>query len=380
MNTADTTDTAAGAASEHALRREIRSILAEVDLVDVRVRRDPRPVHRALGARGLLAPQWPVEYGGRGLSHVASAVLVEELVDHDIPDVLHTLTVQIVGSTLLSCAGPQLRERYLPGFAAGELFACVLFSERHAGSDLSSLVTRAVPEDPDRGAFRLYGIKTHSLFAGMADVGLGLARTGDGTTLTLFAIPMHAPGVEVRALPSLTEDWFHETTLNGVAVDRDHVVGELDQGWATLVRTLVYERTGLDYYVKARRWLREARRLLGEGRDETDAVDLARLSTRLDAAGVLVRRVLSRLDRGELGESEAAVAKWYTAELAAQLAWWSGDRWGDRSLVLGTAAGADAVDLAVRDAPTVRLSGGTSEMMLELIARLRLDAQVEVRV
>ncbi|WP_283138059.1 acyl-CoA dehydrogenase family protein [Rhizohabitans arisaemae] len=358
-----------------ALRDEIREILDAAPIAQARRCRDPRPIHRALGTAGLLAPQWPVEYGGRGVSHVAAAVLVEELAMHDVPDLLHTLTVQIVGTTLLNCATPEMKSRHLPGFAAGETYGCVLFSEPHAGSDLSVLSTRAVR---DGDGYRLYGVKTHSIFARLADVALCLAR-GDDDALTLFLVPLTGDGVAIKPIEALGDDDFHEVTLDGVYVGADAVVGEPGQGWAIVVQTLLYERTGLDYYVKALRWYRAAAGRLNGGGSPQDAAGLARLNTRLVTAGTLVRRVLTRLDRGELGEDEAAAAKWYTTELAADVAWWAAERHGDRALLAEQDGVADPLDTAVREAPGLRISGGTSEMMLETLARLRLDSGVEVR-
>ncbi|WP_424211343.1 acyl-CoA dehydrogenase family protein [Streptomyces sp. BI20] len=367
-----------------ALREEIHDAIVAAPVAEARRTRDPRPVHRALGEHGLLAPQWPTEYGGRGTGHVAAAVLVEELAMHDVPDLLHTLTVQIVGATLLSVASEEMKARHLPGFAAGTSFGCVLFSEPQAGSDLNILSTRAVPDG--RGGHRLYGTKVHSLFARFADYGLCLAR-GEDEAFSLFLVPLRQPGVTIRRIPGLLDDAFHEVVLDGVAVTADDVVGELGQGWAIVVKTLAFERTGLDYYVKALRWYRAALdRLEGDGErleaGQHDQIGLARLGARLLAAGTLVRRVLTRLDRGDLNEDEAAAAKWYTTELAAEVAWWAAELDGDHSMTLDdpTVDGVPhPLDSAVREAPGMRISGGTAEMMLETLARLRLDSGAEVR-
>lgn len=371
-----TTCTARGTPDLAGLRAEIRSVLATAPVAQARARRDPRPVHRLLGERGLLAPQWPRQYGGRGTTHVEAAVLIEEMARHDVPDLLHTLTVQIVGSVLLTCASEELKTRYLPALASGETAACVLFSEPQAGSDLSALSTTAIPEAD--GSFRLHGTKTYSMFAPLADIALCLARTGDGTELTLFLVRLDRPGVSIRPFPTIGEDAFHEITLDGIRVDADAVVGEIGGGWAMLVSTLVFERTGIDYLSRALRWHEEATTRLRAVGSELDLRGANRLAVHLDAATVLVSRVLTRLENGVLGEAEAAVAKWYTTELAARVAWWSAERQGDRSM-LPTADGlVDPLDVALRESPGLRISGGTSEMLLETVARLRLDSEAEV--
>ncbi|MFC7648949.1 acyl-CoA dehydrogenase family protein [Streptosporangium lutulentum] len=226
--------------------------------------------------------------------------------------------------------------------------------------------------------YRLYGTKTHSIFAKLADSALCLARD-DNDALTLFLVPLTGEGVGIEPIPALMDDNFHEVTLNGVTVGAEDVVGDPGQGWAIVVKTLAYERTGLDYYVKALRWHRAATERMRDEFTQHDAIGLARLNTRLVAAGTLVRRVLTRLDRGELNEDEAAAAKWYTTELAAEIAWWAAERGGDRAMIAEEDGIADPLDVAAREAPGMRISGGTSEMMLETLARLRLDSGVEVR-
>lgn len=362
------------------MRDEIRRCLAAAPIAEAWRTRDPRAVYRDLGARGLLAPQWPQRYGGRGAGHVAAAVLVEELLAHDVPDLLHTLTVQIVGMMLLDHGDDAQRSRFLPAFAAGQRTACVLFSEPDAGSDLSALVTSATPVD---GGFELRGRKIYSPFASTADVGLCLARTGGNGVegLTLFLVPLDAPGVTVERVPALMDDVFHQLHFDGVRLDETTVVGGVGRGWSLLVATLVYERTGLDYYAKALRWVRALDAHVDASGDHArhDVVERGRLEARLAAAASYVRRVLTRLDDGTLSEDAAAASKWYTSELAARVAW-AGHAAGAGCRTIDPGRDASYVlDSAYREAPGLRISGGTSEMMLETIARLRIDAGQKAR-
>src|SRR5512139_3303288 len=98
--------------------QETADFAAEVDAVlrspetarllqDVRARRDGmdgdvRPLYRHLGGAGILAPSWPVEYGGRGLDYTATVTLLEQLVTRGIPQNLYCISVQNVGSLILA--------------------------------------------------------------------------------------------------------------------------------------------------------------------------------------------------------------------------------------------------------------------------------------
>lgn len=365
--------------AEECFRAQVRSVFASAELervrreIEARGDRDPRPVYRLLGARGLLAPNWPLEYGGAGRTLVEAAVVAEELARSGIPDALHVISIQTAGNLILREGTDGQRGRYLPPLARGEECACVLFSEREAGSDLAAVATRATRR-PD-GSFELHGRKTYSLITALADYGICLARTAERRSrydgLTLLIVPLRAEGVRVTLLPSLADDAFHDVEFDGVRVGVDAVIGNADKAWPVLMRALTLERTGLDYYAKARRWYE----LVWAGAVETGAlehesvlVELARLGARLDAARLLTYRILATLDEGEAPEDAAAVAKWYASELAAEIAG-SAPRLG-----LLDAAHAEALEAAYRDAPGLRISGGTSEMMLETVARIRLAA------
>ena len=81
---------------------------------------DARPLYRELGRLGLLAVNWPREYGGRDRSLLDAALVVEELVRAGFPDTLHVNTIQIVGLFLLLAGTPEQKATYLPAFARCE--------------------------------------------------------------------------------------------------------------------------------------------------------------------------------------------------------------------------------------------------------------------
>src|SRR5689334_12240353 len=80
---------------------------------------DTRPLYRELGRRGLLALNWPEEFGGGGRSLIDASIAVEELVRAGIPDTLHVNTIQIVGLFILMTGTQPQKARHLPGLARG---------------------------------------------------------------------------------------------------------------------------------------------------------------------------------------------------------------------------------------------------------------------
>ncbi|MEV8094407.1 acyl-CoA dehydrogenase family protein [Kitasatospora sp. NPDC085879] len=332
---------------------------------------DERPLYRELGRQGLLAPDWPVEYGGGGLGRAEAAALYQELVRAGIPDTLHVNTVQIVGLFLLMAGTPEQKAAHLPAIAAGERFASVLYTEPETGSDLAALRTTAVRETGDDGdGWRLDGVKVFSLKSDRTHLGLCAARTGpaDGRYhgISLFLVDLAADGVHRSVIPGLADEQFHRIDLRGVRVPAGALVGTEHQGWPLLTQALAVERTGLDYALKAERWYRA---VLAHGIDRPEEV--ARYGAAVDAAGLFAARLTAGVavpeDGGsghpaEVDEPLSAAAKYYTSELAQSVAGWAA------ALGLPGTDTDDGLEAAYREAPGLTLSAGTSEVMLQVVA------------
>ncbi|GAA0571560.1 acyl-CoA dehydrogenase family protein [Paractinoplanes ferrugineus] len=332
---------------------------------------DTRPLYRVLGDLGLLAVGWPAEYGGGGRDPIETAIAIEELVRAGIPDTMHVNTIQIVGLFLLLAGTEEQKRAHLPAMARGEKFASVLYTEPESGSDLGSLRTTATP---DGDGWRLHGEKVFSLKSDVTDLGLCAARTGPGTYdgISLFLVDLHADGVRVEPIASIADEDFHRIRLDGVRVGAGDLLGETGGGWPLLTRALAVERTGLDYTLKAERWLRAVR----DGMPDPDDLFLAGLgrnAARLEASRLLSWRVLT--GGPDVDEVAAAVAKLYSSELAQEVAGWAaevygfgyGRAWLDNERV-------DLLEAAYREAPGLTLSAGTSEVMLQIIGSVGLDA------
>lgn len=371
---------------ERALRAEVRHVLRvgeeAGELAALAAQRrdpsaagppDPRPLYRLLGARRLLAVHWPEAYGGRGGTPLEHALVVEELIAAGVPDTLHTLSVQIVGTFLLSAGTAAQRATLLPALAAGERCATVLYSEPDVGSDLAALSTRAEPQ-ADAG-FLVSGRKVYSVLTTFADVGLCAVRDAERATpyegVTLLLVPLDAPGVRVETLGSVGDEPFADVTLDRVRVGPDAVVGQVGAAWPLITDALALERTGIDHAAKARRWLDAGIAVLGEPADDA-LVGIGRLHTMVEASRLLALRSAAALGALQgLDPVAAAATKWWCSETARRVAWWGAEALGTAA-TLGSADGdapADGLlEAAYREAPGLTISAGTSEVMLELIA------------
>jgi alkylation response protein AidB-like acyl-CoA dehydrogenase len=194
----------------------------------------------------LSQPQWPAPVG-RGWSTAEARVVVEELAAVSaIAPPEGGVGVGLAVPTLLTHGSAEQQARYLPAIVRGLEAWCQLFSEPGAGSDLPSLVTRAVR---DGDGWAVTGQKVWSSNAHIARRGMLLARTAPASTgragISYFVLDLDQPAVQVRPTKQMDGSCrFCEVFLDGARVDRRDLVGELHHGWAVARTTLAHERAG----------------------------------------------------------------------------------------------------------------------------------------
>jgi alkylation response protein AidB-like acyl-CoA dehydrogenase len=213
---------------------------------------------------GWIGTHWPLQWGGRGLSLVEEAIVQEELVRVEAPQVLGLFGLTMVGPVLIAHGSDAQRARFLKPILAGEEIWCQGFSEPGAGSDLAAVRSRAVRVE---GGYRLTGQKIWTSFAHLADWCFVLCRTSDAPKkhqgLSYLLVPMRQPGVTVRPLRQISGDSeFNEVFFDDVFVSDENLVGQEGEGWKIAVSTLMFERVVLTF---ARQLQSEVllRRLLG---------------------------------------------------------------------------------------------------------------------
>jgi alkylation response protein AidB-like acyl-CoA dehydrogenase len=209
----------------------------------VRTRADYEAWYPAFGGSGLVAPTWPVAYGGLGLS-VDQARLVEGVLAPYNLGRLNPLGLNLAAPALFAHGTEAQRLRFLPPIVRNDERWCQLFSEPAAGSDLAGLATRA---QRDGDTWVVTGQKVWTTWAHRSDFAVLLARTNPDAPkrrgITYFLIDLHQPGVDVRPLRHITgEVDFNEVFLDGARVPDDQRVGEVDDGWRVANATLSGER------------------------------------------------------------------------------------------------------------------------------------------
>jgi alkylation response protein AidB-like acyl-CoA dehydrogenase len=214
---------------------------------------------RCLFDAGLLVPGWPPELGGRNLPPVQQLVYHEEMAKIRTPRTTNPQGLGIIAPSILDYGSDLLKEKYLLRTLRAEIAWCLGMSEPGAGSDLAALSTRAELHDDH---FVVSGQKIWTSGAHHADHCFCFVRTDPDAPkhrgISVLILDMKAPGIRVRPLPELIDPHhvdFNEVFFDGVVVPRDHLVGELNQGWSISAGSLAHERGMM--------WLSAAARLDG---------------------------------------------------------------------------------------------------------------------
>jgi alkylation response protein AidB-like acyl-CoA dehydrogenase len=272
---------------------------------------------------GYLAPGWPVEYGGGGLTALEQVIVAEEFARAGVPtggpnDVFG---IQMLGNTLLRLGTEEQKRRYLPRILAGEDTWCQGYSEPDAGSDLGGLALRAVL---DGDQWVLNGQKIWTSAGHLADHIFTLARTDPDAPkhkgISFLLVDMRQPGIEVRPIRMISgASEFNEVFYTDAVCPRDEVVGGVNNGWAVAMTLLGYER-GEAAATMPIHFQAELDRLLLLARERGGADDpvirqrLAWCYSKVQIMRYLGLRTLTRFLAGHHPGPDGAISKLYWSE------------------------------------------------------------------
>jgi alkylation response protein AidB-like acyl-CoA dehydrogenase len=334
---------------------------------------------KALADKGWIAPHWPEEYGGAGLSALLEFVLQEEMMRTRVPTV-NGIGAFLLGPTLLAHGTDEQKAEHLPRIAHGEATWAQGFSEPGAGSDLASLRTRAVRDGYD---YVVTGQKVWTSLGQYADWLFLLVRTDPDAPrhkgITFLLLDTKTPGVTVRPITDIRGAApFAEIFLDEVRVPVANRVGEENKGWYVAMDALSFERAGIGACVKMEQTLadlvtylrsEEGRRFVRADRGALRH-EIARRYTEIRVAYNLARYTVSVQARGGVPGYEASVNQLFGAELLQRLARTGASAFGPFSqLWQRKDAPFHATYAHLRaDAVAATFLGGTTEIQRNVIA------------
>lgn len=336
----------------------------------------PTELFREIGALGFFAMRYPTESGGLGLDLVTLCLALEEIARGSM-SLAGCVTMQsLMGTKFLEMLGNEdIRERFFLPALAGEKIGGICMTEPDAGSDLGAISTLARKVE---GGYLLKGQKMWVTSAPVADFFTVFARAGDERKLTIFLVEKLDPGLHIgKAIPKMGV-WAlptSELSLDDCFVPDSRRLSKVEGDGEVQLRTLLAEIrivTGALALGAARGALEEAiryakeRKQFGKPINRYQAIQLrlAEMATDLEAARRLVHYAAWLKDSGLPHHKEAAMAKVFASEAAAEIC--------DKAARVLASYGFSMeypVQRHLRDVRFTLIGGGTSDILKLVIAK-----------
>ena len=335
--------------------------------------------YEALRERSWVAPHWPKQYGGGGLSVMQQFVLNEELAKERAPR-LGGIGLGWAGPTILLYGSEEQKQRHLPRILSGREQWCQGFSEPGAGSDLAGLQTRAVRDGDD---YVVNGSKIWTSGAHKSHWMILLARTDPDAPkhkgISYFLVDMKSPGITRRPFPDMVDNVsFNEVFFEDVRVPVANRIGEENRGWYVGAATLDFERSNIAGSTHLNLMVDDlvgaVREHAGLGfdplqRDPGLRFELADRAVEAGIAKLMSYHVAWMQSAGQVPNKEASVAKLYSGELEQRISYTGmralgpyGTLWGDDAPLGGL------ISRMYTASVSTTIGGGTSEIQRGIIA------------
>jgi alkylation response protein AidB-like acyl-CoA dehydrogenase len=333
-----------------------------------------------MSAKGWIAPAWPRELGGMGLTADKLLIFLEEQERWGIAR-YQDHGVLMIGPILMRYGTEEQRSRFLPAILACDNIWAQGYSEPDAGSDLASLRTRAELQEDASGRYYLVnGQKIWTTLAHDATHLFLLARTDPAVKkqegISLLLTPIDAEGIRVRPIRDISghED-FCEVFLDDVRIDAENLVGEENKGWSIAKSLLGFERVSLGspkFCEYGLQMLLRVARLSGSDDDPVFRDKLAALQLDVAHLADAYAEFAATLVRGETLGSEVSLLKIWSTETVqriADLAYeTAGPVGGFVGRIVPDDAATDLLGAWYKARPTT-IYGGSNEIQRNIIAK-----------
>ncbi len=309
--------------------REIRPLVPDIE----KRKKYPIEIVRKMAGQGIYRLLVPKEYGGmyETVRSLPICVVREELGrGHNFAGA--SIATQGLGSYPLVLAGsPEIRKRFLPKVASGEVIPAFALTEPEAGSDAGSLRTTALKEGD---SYRINGTKCFISNAGIAQYIVLLAKTDPtlGTKgISAILVETGTPGYEIsRQMEILAIDVVNELKFKDCLVPRKNLLGEEGKGFAVAMQTLDLLRCSVGAHAVGIAQeafdlaLAYAKKRVQFGKpiaqQQAIQLKLANMIVEINCARLLVYQAALAKDTGQPEVTfKSSMAKYYSTEMAQRV-------------------------------------------------------------
>lgn len=324
---------------KHSLIRQLARQFAETELAPIAAEIDrtgkfPDEILKKMAKLGFFGIRMPQSLGGAGADCLSYAIVMEEIARKSgVASIYISAPNSLVGAPFYIAGTEEQKEKYLRPLIAGDIDIAFCLTEPGAGSDAGAVSTTAVKDGTD---YILNGRKTFITAAPMSDYLVVFAKTDKekGTRgITTFIVDSKAEGVsfgkfedKMGMIGCPTSD----VILENVRVSETEMLGDFNKGFSTAMKTLDLGRIGvaaqsvglaqsaMDEAVK----YAKTRKQFGQPLAKMQGIQfmLADMETKLNAARLLVYQAAEKIDANGRATKEAAMAKYFAAESAVEIA------------------------------------------------------------
>src|SRR6201996_9186994 len=339
---------------------------------------------------GWACLHWPKEYGGRGASPIERVIWQQEEGVYGKLTQPFQIGEGMCGPTVMAYGSEEHKRHYLPKLASGEQIWCQLFSEPAGGSDVAGLRTRAEKKGDD---WIINGQKIWTSGAHYSDYGILLTRTDPTVAkhkgLTMFFLSMKSPGIEIRPIKQANGDsHFNEVYFTDVKIPDSQRLGAVNDGWNVSLTTLMNERMSIGAGIATgfpELFEFCSNLMLEDGpaiKDRGVRYRLAQWAVRASGLKYTNMRAISALSKGERPGPENSIGKLVAGSMVQDIAAYAMDLQG----AAGVLTGADEPEARgqfqqmLLSSPSMRIAGGTDEILRNIIAERVLGLPGDIRV
>ncbi|MGB0929787.1 MAG: acyl-CoA dehydrogenase family protein [Chitinophagales bacterium] len=343
----------------------------------------PRSIYKSFGEMGFMGVTYPEKYGGMGLDTFFSVVYTEEMIRMNSSGFNSSIGAH-AGLALAHINGEGSeahKQKYLTAGLKGELIGCLAITEPSGGSDVASLITKAV-KDGDH--YVINGSKTFITNGVLSDYIIAAVRTGGkgANGISMMIIERDREGVSATALKKL--GWHASDTgeiaFDNVRVPAENLLGEENKGFFYIMQHFASERLGMALIAVSQAQLAidlalkymAEREVFGRPINKFQVLRhrIAQMSAEVTSSRAFVYTLYKQYQQGDYIIKEAAMAKLVATQLSDKVCY-------ECMRIFGGYGYMEEYPMArlLRDSQLGTIGGGTSEILCEIISKMIIDTK-----
>ncbi len=333
---------------------------------------------KELSKVNLFGIQLPEKYGGADLDSISYAITIEEISRICASTGLMLSVHNSVGAyPIYNWGTEEQKERYLPDIATGKKISGFSWTEPNAGSDAQGIECIMVQKGND---FVLNGSKifvTNGAIGSVILIGTRYKTNDEQNGIATIILEKDMEGYEIGQPEDKMGVRGNITTslyFNNIRVPKENILGSLNDGFRIAMQTLDVGRIGIaaqalgiaqaayEHSVEYSKGRIQFKRPISQF--QGISFKLAEMSTKIDAARLLVYRAAYMKDNKKRFSKESAMCKYFASKIARQVSQEAIQIHGGYGYMKDL-----PLERYYRDAKVTEIYEGTSEIMKLIIAQ-----------